>query len=169
MGNRVRERAAVAIARQGPHYRSWGADLGGSYLGGAVVTDGKPHPPQDPEFYTPTALVGGRLPHAWLDEGGTRQSTLDLIRNDRPTLMTPAAAESQWAAVAPADVAVVAIADPAICDLLWGEGTDHAFLVRPDHHIAAHLYLGDPTSLDAALTALRLTPTVHPSHQELTA
>ena len=169
LGDRVRKRAAAAIALQGPHYRSWGADLGGVYRGGAVVTDQTPYPPSDPEFYTPTTRGGGRLPHAWLDDGPGRRSTLDLVRSDCPTLLTPSAQQQAWAARVPPAVAVVALGAATSRAAPYCLGPDEALLVRPDHHIVARLRLDDTACLDDALRALRMTQGCRPTPQELTA
>jgi len=79
IGQRIRRRAAAAIAQQGPHYRSWGRDLGVRYGRGALIGDRLPPPVSDPEFYIPSVRAGGRLPHIWLEDGDRRVSTLDLV------------------------------------------------------------------------------------------
>jgi hypothetical protein len=74
VGRRVRRRAAAAIAGRGPHYRSWGRDLGLQYRCGAVMDDGMSPPRSDPEFYTPCA--SRRPAAAQLDRdrtGGSRR------------------------------------------------------------------------------------------------
>lgn len=156
LGRRVRRRTAAAIALQGPHYRSWGADLGGAYRSGALVPTDSPIPQVEPEFYTPHLHVGGRLPHAWIDDGHRRRSTLDLIRPDCPTVFTTADAAGAWQAVAPPAVAVVGIADSAIWNGLWQLDASDALLLRPDHHVAARLHLDDLAGLHGALMSMRV-------------
>lgn len=158
LGDRVRRRAAAAIAMQGRHYRSWGRDLGAVYRGGAVVPDGPAPADGDPEFYSPAVHVGGRLPHAWLDDGVHRRSTLDMIHPDRATLLVPAATEPGWSAtITAAPIVVEPIVDTAVWQDLWQLGDHDALLVRPDHHIAARLRAPGEASLQRALAALDLT------------
>ena len=75
VGRRVRRRAAAAIAGRGPHYRSWGRDLGLQYRCGAVMDDGMSPPRSDPEFYTPCA---SRRPAAAQLDRGPRPAGLDV-------------------------------------------------------------------------------------------
>lgn len=158
LGQRVRRRAAAAIAKQGPHYRSWGRDLGTVYSSGALLPDGSTPPPTDPEFYTPAVHVGGRLPHAWVDDGVSRRSTLDQIAADRPTLLVAEPLRPKWeAAISTASVALAAIADTTLREKRWGLTADAALLVRPDHHIAARLHGVSAQTAFAALSALHVT------------
>ena len=81
------------------HYRSWGRDLGVQYRCGAVMSDGLPPPPFDPEFYMPCVRAGGRLPHSWV-EVGRRVSTLDLVSRNELTLLTSAESHTTWSLAA---------------------------------------------------------------------
>ena len=74
IGQLIRRRAAAVIAKQGPHYRSWGRDLGVRYERGAMIGD-RCSPVNDPEFYLPSARAGGRLPHIWLKDRNRRVSS----------------------------------------------------------------------------------------------
>lgn len=160
LGRRVRERAAAAIARQGPHYRSWGRDLGTIYRAGAVLADDRTPAEGNPEFYRPAVHVGGRLPHAWLDDGTTRRSTLDMLHPDRLTLLVTAATALEWSATsAAAPLAIEPITDAAVWQQLWQLDEREALLVRPDHHIAARLHEVDASALKRALDTVDLTPT----------
>jgi hypothetical protein len=96
VGQRIRRRAAAAIAQQGPHYRSWGRDLGVRYGRGALIGDRLPPPVSDPEFYIPSVRAGGRLPHIWLEDGDRRVSTLDLVDRDDLTLLVSDESHSVW-------------------------------------------------------------------------
>lgn len=142
IGQRTRHRAAAAIARQGRHYRSWGRDLGVQYRCGAVVSDGLPPPPFDPEFYTPRVRAGGRLPHSWVGVG-RRVSTLDLVSLNELTLLTSAESHTAWSLAAEGlSVSVAPLPDCESCVLGTGvPGADpDAVVVRPDGHIVASLH-----------------------------
>ena len=141
IGRRMRHRAAAAIARQGPHYRSWGRDLGVQYRCGAVVSDGLPPPRNDPQFYTPCVRAGGRLPHSWV-EVGLRVSTLDLVSRNELTLLTSAESHTAWSLAAEGlSMTVAPLADSA--SSVFGTGVagadPDAVVVRPDGHIVASL------------------------------
>lgn len=148
VGRRLRRRAARAIDGQGQHYRNWGRDLGVRYQGGAVIGDGLPPPPDDPEFYTPCARAGGRLPHAWIEAGGRRMSTLDLVRRDQLTLLVSeddhAARAAWWSAAHGLPFALVGVggAAKAVFDTGVAGADADALVVRPDGHIVAILHSG---------------------------
>jgi FAD binding domain len=142
VGRRIRHRAAAAIAGQGPHYRSWGRDLGVRYRRGAVISDGLPAPLSDPQFYTPCARAGGRLPHAWVEDRDRRVSTLDLVSRDELTLLVSPESHTTWSrAAAGLPLSVVVVSDGAHEMFHTGiAGADpDALVVRPDGHIAAVL------------------------------
>lgn len=132
-GARIRERVEKVIARQGPHYRSWGADLGYRYDRGVVDPHGRGVEPVDMEFYHPDVRVGGRLPHAEVFIAGRPVSTLDLPVLDRMTLLCDPAGAGLWRQAESAQIAVVAVPDADVLGLSAGR----ALLVRPDQHIAA--------------------------------
>jgi 2,4-dichlorophenol 6-monooxygenase len=78
--------------------RMLGVELGYHYHGSAVVPDGtEPPPRRDPvRDYVPTTRPGHRLPHAWLERGSDRISTVDLARLDRFVLVTDPAFRAEW-------------------------------------------------------------------------
>lgn len=96
VGQRIRRRAAAAIAEQGTHYRNWGRHLGVRYRRGAVLDDGLAPPPDDPQCYMPRVRAGGRLPLSWLLNRDRRVSTLDMLSCDQLTLLVSAAGRSGW-------------------------------------------------------------------------
>ncbi|WP_186273321.1 FAD-dependent monooxygenase [Mycobacterium kubicae] len=145
IGQRIRRRAAAAIAKQGPHYRSWGRDLGVSYGRGAVIADRLPPPLSDPEFYIPSVRAGGRLPHVWLEDGDRRVSTLDLVHRDALTLLVSKASQFVWSSAAEGlslSVVPVGHAGRAVFHTGVAGADPDALLVRPDGHITALLHSG---------------------------
>jgi 2-polyprenyl-6-methoxyphenol hydroxylase-like FAD-dependent oxidoreductase len=142
VGRRIRRRAAGAIATQGGHYRSWGRDLGVRYSRGAVLADGLAPPRDDPEFYTPSARAGGRLPHSWVWDGGRRLSTLDLVNRDELTLLVSAGGHNSWlraAAGLPMSVTLVGDEGREVFHTGVPGADPDALVVRPDGHIIAAL------------------------------
>ena len=161
-GRRIRRRAAAVIARQGAHYRSWGRDLGVRYQRGAVIGDGLPPPRDDPQFYTPCARAGGRLPHSWVSDGDRRVSTLDLVSRDELTLLVSYESRTAWSHAAEGlPVSVVLLGDGRHDMFHTGaaEADPDALVVRPDGHIIAALHSGrhGAVSLRNALLAVGAT------------
>jgi 2-polyprenyl-6-methoxyphenol hydroxylase-like FAD-dependent oxidoreductase len=143
VGKRMRSRAAAAIAGQGPHYRSWGRDLGVRYRCGAVIDDGLPEPSNDPQFYSPCARAGGRLPHSWVEARDRRVSTLDLVSRDELTLLVSAGGYTAWSAAAEGlSTSVALLGDGELGVFHTGiAGADpDALVVRPDGHVVAALH-----------------------------
>jgi 2-polyprenyl-6-methoxyphenol hydroxylase-like FAD-dependent oxidoreductase len=163
LGRKIRERAAAVIAEQGPHYRSWGRDLGVCYRDGAIVADALAAPVTDAQFYVPRVRAGGRLPHAWTDGGNQRLSTLDLIDRDKLTLLASVSAWAAWSKAAadmPVSVQVISESQAGVWSTGVAGADPDALLVRPDGHIATMLYSGaDPgttTTLRHAIEAVTL-------------
>jgi hypothetical protein len=166
VGRRLRRRAAEAIARQGAPYRSGGRDLEVRYQRGAVIEDEPPPPRDDPEFYTPCARAGGRMPHNWLGGNGARVSTLDLVCRAELTLLVfidsyPAwscAAEGLSISVVPVGEHVRGVFDTGIagCDA-------DALVVRPDGHIVSVLHSDrhGAASLRRAMSVVGAPSTCH--------
>jgi len=165
VGQRIRRRAAAVIARQGPHYRSWGRDLGVRYERGAVIDDGLPAPDIDPEFYTSSARAGGRLPHGWIGEHDQRVSTQDLISRDELTLLVRAEHYHAWSRAAERLPMALVRMDDGSHDVfhtgMAGADPD-ALVVRPDGHIAAALH-ADRHGAAALRHALRVVGVTAPS------
>ncbi len=158
-----RRAAAAAIEEQAEHFDMLGLQLGYIYEEGAVVPEGSPPPLPSPREYAPTAHPGARLPHAWVDSGGSRRSSLDLVAYTGFTLLSFGAHE-RWAdaidGVSGVPVAHVRIGlDARLPDDAWrttcGLEATGALLVRPDQHVAwrAASLPDDPgTQLASALT-----------------
>lgn len=149
-GRTRRARLATIMEVQRMEWQAHDIELGYHYENGALMPDGTPTPQRDPlgQTYVPTTRPGHRLPHAWVERGGARLSTLDLVRPGRFALITGRRA-SPWADAAATladrhalDIDVVAIADDADvrdADRRWrhlrGVSADGALLVRPDQHV----------------------------------
>ena len=149
-------------------------DFGVVYTSSAVHGDGWVTAP--PSRFSgvdrlPGAVPGARAPHAWVQQGGRRVSSLDLY-DGRLTLLTgpgierSAAVQALSAVGAPA--AVVTVGHDVIDT--WGElectyrldETD-AVLVRPDGHIAWRASTSTADLRTALRTALGHAPAIAPS------
>ncbi|MGH3637290.1 MAG: FAD-dependent monooxygenase [Mycobacterium sp.] len=82
------------------------AALGGMYdglnsLGLQLGYTYQPRPGQNPQVaeYRPSGAVGGRLPHAWLQHGGRRMSTLDLLDPLAFTVLAGPDGAPEWSRV----------------------------------------------------------------------
>jgi 2-polyprenyl-6-methoxyphenol hydroxylase-like FAD-dependent oxidoreductase len=171
IGQLIRRRAAAAIAEQGPHYRSWGRDLGVRYERGAMIGDRLPAPVGDPEFYTPSARAGGRLPHSWLEESDRRKSSLDLVSRDDLTLLVSDQSLTDWSLAAEGlSLSMAQVGDAGHDVFRTGiAGADpDALLVRPDGHIAALLH-SDRDGAPALRQALQVVGVPAPTHKGLIA
>ncbi|MEU4585913.1 FAD-dependent monooxygenase [Kitasatospora aureofaciens] len=147
-------RAALAAATDRINYQvnAHGVEIGYRYRSGARVDDGTPEPvgDRDPELhYQPTTWPGARLPHAWLEDGGRRRSTLDVVGRGRFVLLTgrggdrwhDAAREAARLTGVPVTVRTIGSAqglrDPyGAWERLREVDADGGVLVRPDGHVA---------------------------------
>jgi len=131
-----RARVSAAIANQAEHFDMPGLQLGFSYAPDAE--------PIDPRRFEPSGAPGRRLPHAWVEGKGARESLLDWVPLDS-FLLLAGPEGGAWLD------AVDAIGDPHLvargiaADALPGlEGwlgvagieASGALLVRPDQHVA---------------------------------
>jgi putative polyketide hydroxylase len=149
-GSQSQPDAAPAAPPSGTHAEN-GIVFGVSYQSAAVIPDGTEPPCVDNPItdYVPNARPGSRAPHAWLDRGGERISTLDLFGGEF-TLLAGADGED-WchAAKRVADdlhvpLRAFTIASDCAGGLrnpsgawaqLYGVGRKGAVLVRPDGYI----------------------------------
>ncbi|MBO6781758.1 MAG: FAD-dependent monooxygenase [Alphaproteobacteria bacterium] len=126
---------AAARAKIGAHlatfteeFRSLGIQLGARYDGSPlVVADGTTAPEDSPFEYVPSAVPGGRAPHAWLDGGRALQD----LYGPGFTLLNLSGEETGLPDT-PVPLTQVLLDDAAVRELY---GADFV-LVRPDHHIA---------------------------------
>lgn len=160
-----RARFAEVMKIHGSEYQSHDLEIGTRYELGALVPDGTPPSPRDPygRQFVPSTRPGHRLPHAWVQRGGQRLSTLDLTEGLRFVLITGRAASWASAVRAAADALGVSIelvelggasehADPKH---EWRNvrevGDDGAVLLRPDQHIAWRCLQAPAVDLDRLL------------------
>ncbi|MGW9438623.1 FAD-dependent monooxygenase [Streptomyces sp. NPDC055607] len=164
VGRERRRSLRAAIDLQNYQFNAHGVELGQRYASSAVLEDGTSFSPEsrDPElYYQPTTRPGAHLPHAWLQHGTDRMSTLDLAGHGRFSLITGIGGESwiEAAGEAAADLGVDIAAyqigyQQPYADVLgeWSrlrEVTEHGcLLVRPDRHIAwrSHDLVTDPAT-----------------------
>lgn len=151
MGEARRARFEEVIKLQRSEFQAHDIELGYSYPMGAIVPDGSPPPPTDPQgvTYTPTTRPGHRLPHAWLEGKGKRVSTHDLVGSAAEFLLITGAKGAGWTAAAGrvSEALGLKIRTASIGpgadyseDGEWGKvseiADDGAILVRPDNHVA---------------------------------
>jgi 2,4-dichlorophenol 6-monooxygenase len=139
-------RVEEAIAGQAEHFDMPGLQLGFCYGEGALVRDPADPPagPGDPRTFTPSAVPGSRLPHAWVREGGARASLLDWVPADRFLLLAGPEGGRWTRAVDALDgprVRALRLTPDVLPGLeRWletaGIGRSGAVLVRPDQHVA---------------------------------
>jgi 2,4-dichlorophenol 6-monooxygenase len=173
IGQKRRRALREAVELQNHQFNSHGVELGQRYVSGAVIDDGTPYPPfeRDPElYYHPTTHPGASLPHAWLQHGTERVSTLDLAGGGTFSLITGIGGEP-WLRAAEKIAEEYGIDLPAHSigarctyeDILgeWARlreiGDRGCLLVRPDRHISwrSHDLLTDPEQeLRRALDAI---------------
>jgi 2-polyprenyl-6-methoxyphenol hydroxylase-like FAD-dependent oxidoreductase len=151
--DRTEQGAAVRAALGGEfsqamkrEWRTAGIHLGYRYEDSPIVwPDGTAAPPYETSTYIATARPGARAPHVWLSDG---RSTLDLFGRGFVLMRLGAGAPdggplAAAAARAGLPLAVVALADPAVCATY-----ERALvLVRPDGHVA---WRGDALPADPA-------------------
>ena len=141
----VQKRKAIAdaIEAQRGHFSFQGLDLGFTYGGPLILSDGVTTEHSTVSRYVPTTDPGARLPHAWLTLNQKPVSSLDLVAG-RFSLLTGSEAKvwanagrefENWLQVL--QINRNGLADP---DNQWqnvfGLEPDRALLIRPDGHIA---------------------------------
>ena len=147
-GDWARARMNEVVGTQRMEFQAHDLELGFSYASSAVIDDGTAAPPRAPmgDVYIPTTRPGHRLPHAWVQVGGQKVSTLDLCgRGHFVLLVGSPAGPWQTAGQSVAEslgiaLKVVALDAAADIDGTWsrlrGISDEGAILVRPDGHVA---------------------------------
>lgn len=134
-----------ATRRYGNHI---GLELGTIYVSDAVIPDGSAPPAVEDSYtdYVPSGHPGARAPHVWLDRGGERLSTIDLVGPEFSLIAGSKGLDWKKVAADVGEKAGLAVQCHVIGDgLVDVEGTFHdrfgigdtgAVLVRPDGFIA---------------------------------
>ena len=173
------QRAALIHAIDSTHYvyNAHGVEMNLRYTSGAVVPDGTPAPgfERDAELYHEhSSRPGAPIPHAWLQRGKDKVSTLDLCGKGAFSVITGTGGEA-WQDAAEAAASEYGI--PVHAHVI-GPGKAYedpygdfarlreieengALLVRPDFFVAwrSHSLPDDPTSaLSDALASILGTP-----------
>jgi 2,4-dichlorophenol 6-monooxygenase len=150
---RTRERLREALELKNYEFNAHGVELGQRYASDAVYADGtaEAQPEADSElYYQPTTRPGAKLPHAWLGDGVSTVSTLDIGGRLRWVLLTGISGEPVWAEAADhvakelgLDLACHVIGPGRRYTDLYGDwarlrevAEDGCVVVRPDRHIA---------------------------------
>jgi 2,4-dichlorophenol 6-monooxygenase len=159
-----RHRISEALAATDYQFNAHGVEMGYRYHRGAIVSDGtaEPEGDRDPElFYQRTTWPGARLPHAYLDDGRRRISTIDLVGTGHFALLTgiggepwlDAAHRASLATGVDIDVYFIGTRDGLVdCYGDWSlrreVETSGCVLVRPDRHVAWRARSASPDLVD---------------------
>lgn len=170
---RRREQLTAAVELQNYQFNALGMDLGQRYASAAIIDDGSAWPQTDKDadlYYQASTKPGASIPHAWLQAGTGKLSTLDIVGKGKFTLVT-GVDDQAWRSAAQVvagelgielDIAQVGVRGD-YDDVLntWTnvrEISDQgALLVRPDRFIAwrQSVVPADPAAaLTEALTAV---------------
>jgi 2,4-dichlorophenol 6-monooxygenase len=150
LGDALRARARETIGTQRFEFQAHDVEIGFHYRAGAVIDDATPPPPRSETgtIYTPTTRPGHRLPHAWLESGGQRLSTHDLVTGTGAFALITGSDGQAWVAAARAasdkfgvTINVAQIGGEYLdIDQAWATVSEideaGAILVRPDNHVA---------------------------------
>ena len=134
-----------ATRRYGNHI---GLELGTIYTSDAVIPDGSAPPAVEDPYtdYVPSGHPGARAPHVWLDRGGERLSTIDLVGPEFSLIAGSKGRDWQGIVADVGEKMGLALQCHVIGDKLvdvegtfkerFGLGDTGAVLVRPDGFIA---------------------------------
>ena len=169
-GDARRARLAEVFKTQRIEYAAHDIEMGFTYKSDAIIDDSSPPAWRDPmgSEYRPTTRPGSRLPHAWLEVGGVRRSTHELIPTGGFLLLTGRTGDP-WcrAAKRAADELGLAVAayrvgeggdasDPnQMWDQLRGIDDGGAIVVRPDGHVVFRSGHGVANALSTLLAVLK--------------
>jgi hypothetical protein len=155
-GVAARHELGAFLATFGEEFASIGVQLGARYDGSRIVVgDGAP-PPDQFATYTPSAVPGGRAPHAWIGTGrGIGDSLYDRLGRGFTLLRFGAAAPDAGAFAAATHELGIPFTQLDIADddsrALYGRDL---VLIRPDQHVA---WRGNAMPADAGALLRRLT------------
>jgi putative polyketide hydroxylase len=134
-----------ASRRYGNHI---GLELGTIYTSDAVIPDGSAPPVVEDSYtdYVPSGHPGARAPHVWLDRGGERLSTIDLVGPEFSLIAGSKGRDWEKVVADVGEKTALALQCHVIGDKLvdveetfndrFGIGDTGAVLVRPDGFIA---------------------------------
>jgi 2-polyprenyl-6-methoxyphenol hydroxylase-like FAD-dependent oxidoreductase len=155
-GEAARREAGAYLSTFGEEFASIGVQLGARYEGSPIVAGDDAPPADDFARYVPSAVPGGRAPHAWLGEGrGIGDSLFDRFGKGFTLLRLGANAPDAAAFAAAAlrlnvPLTLLDIADDDVRALYDRD----LVLIRPDQHVA---WRGDAVPPDAGALLRRLT------------
>jgi len=154
-GAAARQELGGYLSTFGEEFASIGVQLGARYDGSPIVADDEAPPPDDFARYVPSAVPGGRAPHAWLGAGrDVGDSLYDRLGTGFTLLRLGSHAPDASALMAAARLMAMPLKQLDIADddirALYGRDL---VLVRPDQHVA---WRGNavPTDADALLRRL---------------
>ncbi|OAV62142.1 FAD-dependent oxidoreductase [Enteractinococcus helveticum] len=172
-GQQRRAHLRTVLDEESYIFEAHGVEMNQVYTSDAVIDDGTELVYQrDPQLYIqPTSHPGARIPHAWIGDATKTVSTLDLVGQERFTLLVRDRGQ-EWidaAAVVSTklgiQIATVKIGHAGDVQDLYGDfgrrsdiHEDGCLLVRPDQHIAMRVQqlADDPVNVlyQAMLTVL---------------
>jgi 2-polyprenyl-6-methoxyphenol hydroxylase-like FAD-dependent oxidoreductase len=155
-GTAARRELGAFLSTFGEEFASIGVQLGARYDGSPIIAGDDAPPPDDFASYTPSAVPGGRAPHAWVGTGrGIGDSLYDRLGRGFTLLRLGANAPDTSAFAAAAhDLAMpLTQIDLADTDIRALYGRD-LVLIRPDQHVA---WRGNVVPDDAGALLRRLS------------
>ncbi|MFZ5691258.1 MAG: FAD-dependent monooxygenase [Pseudomonadota bacterium] len=155
-GAAARRDLGAFLSTFGEEFASIGVQLGARYDGSPIIAGDDAPPPDDFATYTPSAVPGGRAPHAWAGAGrNIGDSLFDRFGRGFTLLRLGAQAPDPAAFAAAARTLAVPLTqlDIADDDIRAVYGRD-LVLIRPDQHIA---WRGNAMPDDAVALLRRLT------------
>jgi hypothetical protein len=153
LGAQIRAEISRKIRWMARQFNSAGTHLGYRYVDSpAIVPDGTPEPPDDPNQVVPSTWPGSRAPHAWLSQDTSLRgvSTLDWFGRDFVLVKTRAADASAI------EAAFAATHTPLRIETMPNGEIETLFasplvLVRPDGHVAWRGSSATPEQADSLL------------------
>jgi len=137
-GAKLRRDIGAYLSTFGEEFGSIGVQLGARYDGSTIIIGDEPPPGDDFAKYTPSAVPGGRAPHAWIGSGRNEGDSLYDKLGVGFTLLRLGTNPSDAAAFANAaqslsvPLSILDVPDDDIRDLYERD----LVLIRPDQHVA---------------------------------
>ncbi len=155
-GDAARQELGAFLSTFGEEFASIGVQLGARYDGSPIIAGDDAPPPDDFANYTPSAVPGGRAPHAWLGSGrGVGDSLFDRLGKGFTLLRLGDNAPDPSAFATAAQALTMPLKQIEIADndirALYGRDL---VLIRPDQHVA---WRGNALPADAGALLRQLT------------